>query len=670
MNALIEASNHAAAHWWAYVVHATWQSSLLAAVVLLAVWAGRRWRAQLRYALVLVALVKFAIPPMLALPVGLFSRLGPAVALPAEDAAAAGEADLADAPAEADGTSWAAAVGALGRVDGRAWMMMLHVLGALAAAGLVAHQVVQVQLMARRSKRLARGALCDHVARLSRKIGLRRAVRLYVSRETVSPMAFGVLHPSVLVPAGLFRDIPRPQMDTILCHELVHHRRGDIWVNWAQALLGVAWWFNPLFWLLNRTLRKTREDCCDDLLLARRLTTDGAYCEALLKVARQLSRRLLAGAASGFAQRFHPLGDRIRRIMDHTLRRAPSLSTVGFAVTLLVAGLVLPGLRTDRTPAQPAEGEAFLAQAGPFQAAAASEAGGNASARRNDLLLDVGADPDRGLFRTAHIPRAEGPHGSGAPPFGASLWEAEQTDPLLADGRLGELIDRLGPAHFAPHASGRAQPDRSGGQLAHAHVGGLLPIGVELPGGIVLHPDDYLHGILPKSIGPGDFAPNRLKPDPSEQPAPKKLPALPGGEGDTRFAQLDEAPDGTDGAPATDEKAPAVRIESPYEPFECLAKLMGPPETQSPPAVLTDPFGYGTVPDNTETITIALVDTGAGGGGLLPSPGGTSAYGDGFGSGDGSGFFFIDFGDFAPEPTALLALAVGGLLLRRRRRCR
>ena len=64
--------NAAGAAWWPYVFHAAWQAGVVGVLVLGAVWALRRRSAPLRYGLLLVALAKFAIPPMLALPVGAF----------------------------------------------------------------------------------------------------------------------------------------------------------------------------------------------------------------------------------------------------------------------------------------------------------------------------------------------------------------------------------------------------------------------------------------------------------------------------------------------------------------------------------------------------------------------------------------------------------------------
>ncbi len=70
---------------WLHLVHASWQSALVGIVVLTLVLVGRRWPAPFCYSPLTVALVKFLIPPFLAISCGLFSWLGPRVVPPRSD---------------------------------------------------------------------------------------------------------------------------------------------------------------------------------------------------------------------------------------------------------------------------------------------------------------------------------------------------------------------------------------------------------------------------------------------------------------------------------------------------------------------------------------------------------------------------------------------------------
>ena len=70
---MIDAVNSTAEIWFRYLSSASFQATLLALVVMAMVFVGRRWSPATRYALLLVALIKFAVPPTLHSPTGFFS---------------------------------------------------------------------------------------------------------------------------------------------------------------------------------------------------------------------------------------------------------------------------------------------------------------------------------------------------------------------------------------------------------------------------------------------------------------------------------------------------------------------------------------------------------------------------------------------------------------------
>ena len=67
-----ETCNRLAEVWWPQVIHASWQAALVAALMLVLVRSGRRWPPTLRYALLFVALLKFVLPPVLPVSLGVF----------------------------------------------------------------------------------------------------------------------------------------------------------------------------------------------------------------------------------------------------------------------------------------------------------------------------------------------------------------------------------------------------------------------------------------------------------------------------------------------------------------------------------------------------------------------------------------------------------------------
>jgi beta-lactamase regulating signal transducer with metallopeptidase domain/thiol-disulfide isomerase/thioredoxin len=363
MQLLVAKLNSAAAIWFSFVSHVTWQASLLAVLLLAVVAVARRWPSPLRYWLLVLALAKFALPPVLSMPTGLFSQVAPAVrAVPSTaDFPAVAQASPAftDSPPPLPGIpatlgpsdSFAEQTSAEAKslfsspaLGVKFWLMLLHAVGTLAVAFWILGSLLAMRRSLRRATEVADGELRRRFVGLSERFGLRHPPRLLLSHEPCGPAAFGVLRRVVILPDAV-ASLAASALDAVLAHELAHHRRRDPWVNWVQLALTAVWWFNPLLWVLNRQIRKMREDCCDDLLLTRNLTTGQAYCDTLLSAASRLTQQRTAGVSLGFADSLHPLGRRFERIMDQTLRRSPRLSLSGILAVALLATVVLPGLR-------------------------------------------------------------------------------------------------------------------------------------------------------------------------------------------------------------------------------------------------------------------------------------------------------------------------------------
>ena len=213
--------------------------------------------------LLVLALVKFALPPLVSLPIGLFSQMGPTVRnAPAELAvhAAVDASPLTvEAPSQAmaPGNASPAAVtlrladlasvpAVVTPMDPKAWWMLLHLAGAVAVAAWVVRELWVVRGLLRRATEVRTGELHERFLYLCRQLGLRRPPRLLVLAELCGPAAFGVVRPAVLLPEAVSQ-LPPEEADVILAHELAHHRRRDLWVNWFQVALSISV-VQPVLW--------------------------------------------------------------------------------------------------------------------------------------------------------------------------------------------------------------------------------------------------------------------------------------------------------------------------------------------------------------------------------------------------------------------------------------
>src|SRR5207248_6837290 len=177
---------------------------------------------------------------------------------------------------------------------------------------------------------------------LAQRVGLAWRPKVWFVPGRVSPMLWALAgSPRMLLPAGLWSQLPGAQQDTLLAHELAHLRRRDHWVRWLELAAVALYWWHPLAWWAQRELQEAEEECCDAWVIAVLPEVADAYAEALLQTVAYLSH---AGAvvpvgASG-AGRVHLLKRRLIMILNGTAPKA--LSPAGRWVVLGVGAVLLP----------------------------------------------------------------------------------------------------------------------------------------------------------------------------------------------------------------------------------------------------------------------------------------------------------------------------------------
>lgn len=121
--------------------------------------------------------------------------------------------------------------------------------------------------------------------RLARQLDINRPVTVCFSDRVSSPISFGWLSPYILIP----RKLNLEQFELVAAHELAHVQRLDWLTNLFSHVIGVIFFFHPVYHFLNRELVRVRERICDDWVI--RLT--GArknYAQCLLDLVRHEDR--------------------------------------------------------------------------------------------------------------------------------------------------------------------------------------------------------------------------------------------------------------------------------------------------------------------------------------------------------------------------------------------
>jgi beta-lactamase regulating signal transducer with metallopeptidase domain len=202
-------------------------------------------------------------------------------------------------------------------------VLLIRLLGGWVVASTVARRVLQpagpdVQAM---------------VTRLSGRLALERAVRVFESAAVVVPVVIGWVRPVVLVPTAALAGLPPAQLEALLAHELAHVRRHDYLVNLLQAVVETLLFYHPAVWWVSRQVRAEREHCCDDIAVS--VCDRVEYVSALSALAAISAPPRLALAATDGR-----LVSRVRRL----LRREPAEQgaasvwlSAAVAITLVVS---------------------------------------------------------------------------------------------------------------------------------------------------------------------------------------------------------------------------------------------------------------------------------------------------------------------------------------------
>src|SRR5205085_2129100 len=126
--------------------------------------------------------------------------------------------------------------------------------------------------------------------------------------------------PKLLWPATLTEGLAPGCLRGVIVHELAHLRRLDHWTVWLQLLAKCVWWWNPLFWYVNRQLRLNAELACDAWVIWALPEARRAYAEALIEVTEHVSRTTAPvpalGMDSGARQAFE---ERLTMIMRESV---------------------------------------------------------------------------------------------------------------------------------------------------------------------------------------------------------------------------------------------------------------------------------------------------------------------------------------------------------------
>ncbi len=153
------------------------------------------------------------------------------------------------------------------------------------------------------------------VNEMADQLGILQNITLHLSSFAKSPLTIGYIKPIILLPLASVNQLTTQQMEAVLLHELAHIKRADYLINILVSVVEIILFFNPFTRLLSETIKKERENCCDDWVLQYQYDA-AMYAEALLRLA--YLQKLNGFQMSAVGSKKSELLQRIKRMVQPT----------------------------------------------------------------------------------------------------------------------------------------------------------------------------------------------------------------------------------------------------------------------------------------------------------------------------------------------------------------
>ncbi len=155
------------------------------------------------------------------------------------------------------------------------------------------------------------------VQKIAIQLNIKKNVRVFLSEQVGTPLTIGFLKPMILVPIASMNHLSTQQMEAVLLHEMAHIKRYDYLVNILLSIVEIGLFFNPFTQLISKSIRKERENSCDDWVLQFQYEAP-VYAEALLRIAYLQQAPALAMTATG---KKSDLLHRVKRMVEQKENR-------------------------------------------------------------------------------------------------------------------------------------------------------------------------------------------------------------------------------------------------------------------------------------------------------------------------------------------------------------
>lgn len=124
--------------------------------------------------------------------------------------------------------------------------------------------------------------ILNQIYQLKRELHIRRKVCVMEYDKAESPMMIGFLKPVLVLPKEQYSS---EELFFILKHEMVHLKRGDVYLKLLFVIANAVHWFNPFIWIMQKEAVIDMELSCDEKVIqGTSFALRKAYTETLLSM--------------------------------------------------------------------------------------------------------------------------------------------------------------------------------------------------------------------------------------------------------------------------------------------------------------------------------------------------------------------------------------------------
>jgi len=178
----------------------------------------------------------------------------------------------------------------------------------------------------------------DILSQLCAQEKITRIPKIYFSTTIGSPMLYGFLHSTIVIPENLKGN---HSLTGIITHELIHYKRRDLWLKLIAMFAESVHWFNPLIHVAARKFEAEMELSCDELVLKNyNAQTRASYGNAMLDIVKRCQSKNTV-LTTHFNPKKSSIKGRFMNILDNTKKRTGKPMILVMILICVLAGTLI-----------------------------------------------------------------------------------------------------------------------------------------------------------------------------------------------------------------------------------------------------------------------------------------------------------------------------------------